>query len=313
MKAAPILLATSLPAEEEEVWLDLLAALLPDETLVTPGDCGDRAGIEIAIVANPPGGALYGLPGLRFIHSLWAGVEGLLRDESVPQVPLARLVDPALARTMAEAVAAAVMHLHRDFHHYAAQQHRREWRPRPALLAAERHVTILGLGEMGRAAAVLLQRLGFPMRGWSRSGTTLEGIATFAGVEGFMPAIEGADILVNLLPLTPATQGILSAATFAHLARGASLVNFGRGGHLVEADLVAALQSGRLSHAMLDVFDTEPLPRAHPFWTLPGVTVLPHVAAPTTKVTAAAIVAAAVKAFRATGTLPRAVDRQRGY
>ena len=308
-----ILLATSLPATEAEAWRGHLAALLPGERLATAVTGAERAEVEIAVVANPPPGALRDLPRLRLVHSLWAGVEGLLADPTMPDVPLARLVDPALARSMAEAVAAAVLYLHRELPHYVAQQRRREWRPRPVLPAAERIVAILGLGEMGRAAAKMLHGLGFPVRGWSRSGAELPGVAIFAGADGLAAALDGAAILVNLLPLTPATRGVLDAAAFRRLAPGAGVVNFGRGGHLVEADLLAALQTGQIGHAVLDVFATEPLPAAHPFWTHPGVTVLPHVAAPTTMATAAALVAGAIRLFRATGQLPPAVDRGRGY
>ena len=309
--APPLLLATSLPADEAAAWRDALARAMPGEAVETAA--ADRAAVEIAVVANPAPGALRDLPALRWVHSLWAGVDGLLRDETLPDVPVMRLVDPALARAMAETVAAAVLHLHRDLHTYAAQQRRREWRQHPARPAAERRVSVLGLGEMGRAAAGLLLALGFPVRGWSRSGRDVAGIRVFAGADGLDAALNGAEILVNALPLTDATRGLLNRRSFGRLAPGACLVNVGRGAHLVEADLLAALGAERIGHAVLDVFDQEPLPGDHPFWSHPGVTILPHVAAPTSMASAAAIVARAVAAYRATGQVPAGVDRDRGY
>ena len=310
---APLLLATSLPADEEAAWRDALTRAMPGEAVVTAGAVADRATVEIAVVANPAPGALRDLPALRWVHSLWAGVDGLLRDRTLPDVPVVRLVDPALARAMAETVAAAVLHLHRGLHTYAAQQRRREWRQHPARPAADRRVGVLGMGEMGRAAAGLLATLGFPVRGWSRTARAVAGVQTFAGAEGLVAALDGAEILVNALPLTDATRGILNRSTFGRLAPSACLVNVGRGAHLVEADLLDALETGRIGHAVLDVFDREPLPGQHPFWSHPGVTILPHVAAPTDMASAAAIVARAVAAYRLTGQVPAGLDRRRGY
>lgn len=309
---APLLLVADLAAEEA-AWRDALARAMPGELVVTPDELDDPAAVEIAIVANPPPGSLQGLPSLRWVQSLWAGVDRLLQDDALPPVPIVRLVDPALARSMAEGVVAAVLHLHRGLHVYLAQQRRREWRQHPVRSTAERRVAVIGLGEMGRASASLLAALGFDVGGWSRSGSGLEGVRTYAGPRGWPLALGGVDILVNVLPLTDDTRGILGRDAFALLAPGACLVNFGRGGHLVETDLLDALDSGRLSHAILDVFDHEPLPADHRFWTHPGVTVLPHVAAPTDMASAAAIVAATVAAYRRTGRVPVGVDRGRGY
>jgi glyoxylate/hydroxypyruvate reductase A len=313
---SPLLLLTDLAPGEAAAWHTALARAMPDETIVpwTPHLGADRlAAIEIAIVANPPPGVLETLPALRWIQSLWAGVDKLLASALPDDVPVVRMIDPALGRAMAEAVAAIVLHLHRDFPRYAAQQQRGDWRQLPLVAAADRAVTILGLGEMGAAAASMLANLGFRVTGWSRSPRDLPGIRTHAGPAGLATALTGADILVNLLPLTPDTRGILGAATFAQLAPGAAIVNVGRGGHLVERDLLEALEAGRIGHAVLDVFETEPLPRDHPFWSHPKVTVLPHVTAPTNMPSAAAIVARAIAAYRRNGTIPPTVDRGRGY
>ena len=313
MTRGALLLVGDLRPDEMAAWHATLTREMPDEVvhLATEPFAGDT--VEIAILANPPPGSLRGLSGLRWMHGLWAGVDRLLQDETLPDVPLVRLVDPAMAQAMAEAVAAAVLFIHRDLPVYAAQQRRREWRQHPAPLAGARTVCVLGLGEMGQAAAAHLVALGFAVRGWSRTRRDLPGVQGFAGADGFTAALDGADILVNLLPLTTDTAGILNRAAFAQLAPGAALVNFGRGRHLDEADLLAALDEGRLSHAVLDVFAVEPLPAAHPFWQHPGVTVLPHVAAPTGRDTAAALVAAAVRRYRETGQPPAGLDRGRGY
>ncbi len=310
---APILLATSQPPDEEAAWREALARAMPNERIVTAADRPDLSTIAIAIVANPPPGSLAGLPALAWVHSLWAGVERLLQDATLPPVPVVRLVDPALARAMAESVAASVLVLHRDFPLYAAQQRRREWRQHPVRPATERPVAILGMGEMGRASAERLLGFGFPVRGWSRSGAAVPGVAMHSGLDGLDAALDGAAFLVNLLPLTPETRGILDRTLFARLTPGAGLINFGRGAHLVEADLWQSLDSGRIGHAVLDVFAQEPLPSDHTAWGHPRVTVLPHVAAPTSEASAADVVAASVAAYRNTGEVPAGVDRARGY
>ena len=313
MRRPPILLATSLSPAEEAAWREVLSRAMPDERVVAAEGCEERASVELAIVANPRPGALRDLPGLRWVQSLWAGLDGLAGDPTLPDVPVVRLVDPALAGAMAETAAAVVLWLHRDLDVYAAQQGRAVWRQHPPRLARDRRVAVLGLGEMGRASAALLARIGFDVRGWSRSGARLDGVQVHAGGEGLAAALGGAEILLNLLPLTAETRGILGAASFAHLAPGACVVNLGRGGHLIEADLLDALAAGRLRHAVLDVFGQEPLPAGHPFWRHPGVTVLPHVAACTNPDSAAAIVAAAVAEYRRSGRVPEGFDRRRGY
>lgn len=310
---SPILLVTSLDTAEEAAWREALSRAMPGETLASLAEPEAAARAEIAIVANPPPGALAGLPALRWVHSLWAGADRLLLDDTLPPVPVLRLVDPALAQVMAEAVAAAVLYLHRDFPLYAHQQRRSLWRQHAVRPARERRVTLLGMGEMGRASADLLRAIGFSVQGWSRSGAARDGVPILSGPEGWARVLAGANILVNLLPLTAETRGILNGAAFAQLPRGAALVNFGRGAHVVEADLIAALDAGALSHAILDVFEVEPLAEGHRLWSHPGVTILPHVAAPTNHASAAAIVAQAVRTFRETGMVPPGIDRVRGY
>ncbi|KQP93021.1 glyoxylate/hydroxypyruvate reductase A [Methylobacterium sp. Leaf113] len=310
---SPLVLVTSLPPDENAAWRDCLARAMPAERILEPEAISDAGAVEIAIVANPVPGWACAFPHLRWVQSLWAGVDRLLRDPALPDVPVRRLVDPTLARAMAEAVAAAVLSWHRDFPRYAAQQRAGLWRQHPVRPASARRVTILGLGEMGRASAELLRAIGFPVQGWSRSGRPAGAIPVSSGPEGWAACLAEADILVNLLPLTPETHGILDRSAFACLPEGAALVNFGRGAHVVEDDLIAALATGRLAHAILDVFPEEPLAETHRLWSQPGVTILPHVAAPTSLDSAAAIVAETVAAFRRTGQVPVGIDRGRGY
>ena len=297
-----ILVAAGFDVAEWAAWWPLLQAALPNERLVrAPHDVAGEQ-IDIALVANPPVGSLRGLPNLRLIQSLWAGVDRLLDDASVPvDVPLARMVDPAMNETMAQTALWAVASLQRGFFDYAAQQRAAVWQQHPLRRADEFAVAVLGAGQMGRATAQRLTEQGYRVSTWRHDAGPLA--ATLAA----------ADAVINLLPLTPATRGLFNARTLAQMPRGASLVNLARGAQVVEADLLAALDSGHLHRAVLDVFATEPLPPDHPFWSHPSITVLPHVAAPTDPRSAAVIAARNVDALRSGQPLQHLVDRTRGY
>jgi len=301
------------PAQWSE-WLAALSRALPTEELLRERGPDAPRSVDVAIVANPPPGALAGLPRLRLVQSLWAGVEGLLADASVPaDVPLARMVDPAMNEAMAETALWAVLSLHRDGFDYAKQQHEARWAPHRQREAGDFGVIVLGLGQMGRTVALRLAANGYRVSGWSSRPVALPGVRTHCGDAGLPAALAGAQVLVNLLPLTPTTQGLIDARLLARLPRGSSIVNLARGAHVVEADLLAALECGHLRHAVLDVFATEPLPPSHPFWAHPDVTVLPHVAAQTSAASASAVVAANIAALRAGRPLQHLVDRARGY
>lgn len=309
-----ILLATDFDTAALRLWRELLQAALPDERFVDDRRTVDDAAIDIAIVANPPPGALRGLANLRLIQSLWAGVDKLLADPTVPSgVPIARMVDPAMNAAMAETALWAVLSLHRGFYTYAAQQRARRWQPLAQRRADDVAVTVLGLGQMGRTVALRLIALGYRVSGWSTRPTALATVDTHAGDDALLPLLARTDIVVNLLPLTPATRGLLCARTFDALPRGASLVNLARGAHVVDEDLLAALDSGHLRHAVLDVFATEPPPADHRYWLHPNVTVLPHAAAQTDARSAAAVAAANVRRLRAGEAPQNRVDRARGY
>jgi len=309
-----ILLATDFDPAELAQWHALLAAELPGETLVFDRAACAPEDIDTAIVANPPAGALAGLPRLQFVQSLWAGVDRLLRDATVPAgVPLARMVDPAMNEAMAETATWAVLGLHRGFFDYLAQQRDARWLQHGQRRADEVSVAVLGLGEMGRATCRRLSASGYRLLGWSLRGTPVPGVDVHGGDPGLATVLSAADIVVNLLPLTAATVALFDTRRFAQMRRGASLVNLARGAHVVEADLLDALQGGRLHWAVLDVFQAEPLPATHAFWSHPRITVLPHVAAQTDPRSAAKVAAANVRAVRA-GRAPRdLVDRVRGY
>lgn len=312
---SPIALMTRLDRQEEEVWRAGLAARLPEERIVSFAALTDRerSMVEIAVVANPEPRQVALLPRLAWIHSLWAGVERLVADLGDCAPPIVRLVDPELARTMAEAVLAWTYYLQRDMPTYRDQQRARCWRQLAYRPPSEVTVGLLGLGALGSRAGGRLREAGFAVKGWSRTEKQIAGIDTLSGEDGFAELLGASDILVCLLPLTAKTSGLLGARQFAMMKRGSALINFARGPILVEADLISALDAGLLSHAVLDVFDDEPLPVGSPVWDHSRITVLPHISAPTDRRTACAIVAANIRAYRASGGLPAAIDRSLGY
>jgi glyoxylate/hydroxypyruvate reductase len=312
----PIAFLGNLDAEEESDFLAALAAAMPEETIrpFRSLSVAERAGIRIAIVANPDPAEVALLPNLAWIHSLWAGVERLVRDLGRNGVPIVRLIDPELARTMAEAVLAWTYYLQRDMPAYRRQQEAGTWRQRAYRPPAEVTVGLLGLGALGSAAAERLTGAGFRVTAWSRSPKDLPpGVTGFTGREGLTDLLAASDIAVCLLPLTEETRGLLDAERLAAMKPGAGLINFGRGPIVATDALLAALDAGQLSHAVLDVFEVEPLPPESPLWRHPGVTVLPHISGPTTPASAAAVVAGNVRAYRGTGRIPAAVDVARGY
>jgi glyoxylate/hydroxypyruvate reductase len=312
-----VLLAGQFEAAERDLWHGALARAMPQHHLVAAGELFDRTRIEVAIVANPLPGSLRGLPRLRLIQSLWAGVDALLSDSTIPtEVPIARMVDPALEAAMAESALWAVISLHRGFYAYQRQQRQMVWRQLPQLRADELPITVLGLGAMGTACVRALVPHGYRVTVWTRSDRPRElpaGVMRVHGDEALIPCLRGTSIVINMLPLTQDTRGLLDARFFAAMPRGAALINFARGEHVVEADLRAALGSGRLGHAVLDVFEREPLDPKHPFWRHPRVTVLPHAAALTDPRSATGLVAANVQALLDGREIAHLVDRARGY
>jgi glyoxylate/hydroxypyruvate reductase A len=294
-------------------WKAALADTMPDlEVRVWP-EIGAREEIEYALVWKPPTGMLASLPNLKLVLSLGAGVDHIFSDTELPQVPVVRLVDPHMVAAMSEYIVFQVLRLHRQDLAYMAQQRQAAWEEHRQPNANERRVSFLGLGMFATDAALKLQALGFDVAGWSRTPKEIPGIAGFHGEKGLGQLLARTDILVCLLPLTPQTEGILSARLFAGLPRGAAILNAGRGAHLVDADLIPALDSGQLSAAVLDVFRTEPLPPDHPFWRHEKIVVTPHVAAATNPATAAQVVADNIRRAREGRPLLNVVDPQRRY
>jgi glyoxylate/hydroxypyruvate reductase len=298
-----------------EQWINALAQAMPNETIVHLQDMSphERARCDVAIVANPDPALLKQLPNLKWVHSVWAGVDRMLVELGATDLKIVRLVDPQLAQTMAEAVLAWTLYLHRDMPTYLAQQKSGFWHAHDYVEPQDKFVGVMGLGVLGQAAAAKLLQANFKVGGWARAQRQVEGVQSFAGDDGLVQMLEQTDILVCLLPLTPDTTGLLNSARLAHLPTGTSIINFARGAIVVDSDLRAALDTGALKHAVLDVFEHEPLTPDSWHWRHKRVSVLPHCSGPTSRHTASAIVAQNISRFRADGTLPATVDLKRGY
>jgi glyoxylate/hydroxypyruvate reductase A len=311
----PIALIANIRADYEASYLSALSSAMPGESIALFRDLTgeQRARVRIAIVANPDPAHVAALPGLVWVQSLWAGVERLVASLPANGPPIVRMIDPEMSRTMAEAVLAWTYYLQRDMPAYVRQQREHVWNQLAYRKPSSLTVGILGLGSLGAAAAQRLNDAGFNVAGWSRSAKTLPDVRTFSGSDGLIEMLGSSDIVVCLVPLTPETRGLLNADRLHAMKPGAALINFARGPVVVTEDLLAALDDGHLSHAVLDVFDTEPLPPDSRFWHHPGVSVLPHISAPTDFDTAAVVIAGNIAQFRLTGKVPGSVDTARGY
>ncbi|MFN0317333.1 MAG: 2-hydroxyacid dehydrogenase [Burkholderiales bacterium] len=300
--------------DAQEPWRLVLAKAFPHLEFRAWPQLGAPEDIRYALVWNPPPGLLATLPNLGAILVLGAGVDALLQDKSLPRhVPILRLVDAGLKDQMTEYGLYGVLHFHRDMPYYQGRQREGQWQPRAAVPATERRVGVMGLGVLGADLARALARMGFQVFGWSRSLHSIEGVTSFQGEHGLREFLAKSDILANLLPLTPQTQGILNAENFARLPAGAAVINLARGGHLVEGDLLAALDSGHLSGAMLDVFQHEPLAPGHPLWSHPKVFITPHVSAQTVTELAQGQVIENIRGIERGEPPHGVVDPDRGY
>lgn len=297
-----------------EPWRQAFARIAPDIELVAWPDVPDPDAIEFAAVWKYPPGELKRFRNLKFVSSLGAGIDHILGDAEFPaDIPFVRLIDPTLTSGMVEYALWATLRYHRQTLEYEALQRSAQWRPLPAPTTAERRIGIAGIGAIGGAIAQAHARLGFDVAGWSRSARTIESVRAFSGAEGWLPFLARTDILICVLPLTPSTHGILDGRAFAALPKGAYVVNIARGGHVVDRDLLAALDCGHLAHATLDVTTPEPLPPDHPFWRHPQVTVTPHIASLTDPRTAAPQVVDNIRRFISGRPLLNRVDRANGY
>lgn len=303
--------------DDVERWRKILGIELPDLDfrIWTPdgNNIGDPEEIEYVLAWEPKVGAFKNLPNLKYIFSLGAGVDHLTSKDLPKNVPVVRLMDPELTRGMTEYVIYWVLHQHRrmgDYHQNAMQN---KWRQFQQANTCIRNIGIMGLGVLGLDAAKKLNELGFKVSGWSRNSKKIDGISTFHGKADFSKFLSRTEILVCMLPLTSATNGIINTDTLKRLPSGASIINPARGGHIIDNDLIQAIDSGHISNAVLDVFHTEPLPNNHPFWKHPKINITPHIASLTVPETAALIVANNIRRIRL-GQLPAPiVNPDAGY
>jgi glyoxylate/hydroxypyruvate reductase A len=306
------------PLFNAQEWLAGIKQRLP-QAEIREWQRGDERPADYALVWRPPHEMLANRRDLKAVFALGAGVDAILDQErkhpgTLPAgVPLLRLEDTGMAQQMQEYALSYVLRYFRRFDEYQALQQRQEWQPLDPHSLDDFTIGILGAGVLGQSVARKLTEFGFSVRCWSRSAKQIDGVQSFAGEAQRAAFLDGVKLVINLLPNTPETVGILNRELFAQLSTGAYLINIARGAHLVEADLLAALEQGQLAAATLDVFAREPLPQDHPFWRHPRVTITPHIAAITLPQQAMDQIAANIRALEAGYAPAGVVDRQRGY
>ena len=310
-----IAFVSSLPQKEQISWLATINQRLQGSVVIDLAQMSEaqKLSCPVAIVANPDPADLLALPNLQWLQSVWAGVERLVRDVHHTGLPIVRLVDPQLAKTMAEAVLTWTLYLHRDVPAYAQAQRLGQWQPRDYIKPENRRIGVLGLGELGRASCAVLQAAHFDVQGWSRGPKNIPGLRSYSGLDGLHSLLSTTDILICLLPLTSQTKHLLNKQTLGLLPKTASIINFARGLIVDDDALRDGLDSGHLSHAVLDVFATEPLPADSWHWSHPRISITPHVSAPTDLETASTIVCAYVNRYFASGEIPASIDPATGY
>jgi len=309
---APLQIAFCSPGKDRDQWHAAFARALPEADIHRWPDVPPE--VDFALVWKPPAAFFEGVRIRRAIFNLAAGVDAVLALPSLPRdVPVVRIEDAGMAVQMAEYATYAVLRAYREFDRYADAQREGRWVDRPRIDKSGFFVGILGLGTLGLAVVRALRALDFPICGWSATRKDVEGVESFAGPDGLGPFLARSRVLVCLLPSTPRTRGLLDRAALRALPQGAYVVNVSRGDVLVDADLVALLDQGHLSGAMLDVFHEEPLPRAHPFWHHPKVMVTPHNSAVTLVDASVAQIAGKVRSLSRGEAVTGIVDPGRGY
>jgi glyoxylate/hydroxypyruvate reductase len=298
---------------DAKAWCDTFAQQLPDLEIRIWPDPGGLADIEYLAFMHPDFDVLPVFPNLKAMFSRSAGVEAFVNHPKLPKAPLGKMEPPGGDPMMTEYVVMHVLRFHRDMPGYQAAQANREWLRKRIVRPEERRVGFLGYGMMAKAPALVLKSLGFPVSAWVRSPREKEEVAIFHGQDQLEPFLSQTDIAVCLLPLTRETEGIFCARTFAMMPRGAMLINVGRGKHVVNADLIRALDSGQLSYAALDALWPEPLPPESPLWLHPKVTVMPHVARRPTVAQLVTEIAANIRSIEAGGPLLQEIDKTMGY
>jgi glyoxylate/hydroxypyruvate reductase A len=296
-----------------QLWRDTVAEKMPQHELRIWPDAGNLADIEYLAFIRPDFDALPDLPNLKAMFSRSAGVEAFVNHPRLPQVPLGKLEPAGGDPMMTEYVVMHVLRFHREMPKYQEAQKNREWLRTRIVRPEERRVGFLGYGMMAKAPALVLKSLGFPVSAWVRSPRQGEEIPIFHGPDQLEAFLAQTDIAVCLLPLTRETEGILSARTFVMMPRGAMVINVGRGGHVVDPDLIAALDAGQLSYAVLDALRPEPLPPESPLWLHPKVTVMPHVARRPTVPQLVTELAANIRSLEKGGGLLQEIDKTSGY
>ncbi len=295
------------------IWQRLFAAEAPEIDFRHWPDTGNPADIRYLAAWTVTPDLLASLPNLEVLFSTGAGVDQLDLTQVPVHIQVVRMVEPGITEGMVEYASFATLALHRHMLHYRKAQAEARWAPIKLVPAQDRRIGVMGLGNLGRAVLARLGSYGFPLSGWSRSPQQVDGVTCHAGDEAMQAFLSECDILICLLPLTADTRGILCRKTFDLLPDGAALVNVGRGGHLVESDLLAALDAGKLSGAVLDVTEPEPLPADHPFWQHPAILLTPHIASMTQPETAARVLMGNIRQHRRGLAMLGTVARGRGY
>jgi len=296
-----------------QAWRDTFREHLPDLEIRIWPEAGNTADIEYLAFMHPDFDLLPTFPNLKAMFSRSAGVESFVGHPKLPKVPLCKVEPPGGDPMMTEYVVMHVLRFHRDMPGYAAAQARKEWRRTTIVRPEQRKVGFLGFGKMAKAPALVLKSLGFPVSAWVRNPRDEPDVAVYHGQDQLEPFLCQTDIAVCLLPLTRETEGIFHSRTFAMMPRGSMLVNVGRGKHVVEADLIAALDSGQLAYAALDALWPEPLPASSPLWLHPKVTIMPHVARRPTVAQLVTEIAASIRSFQSGGPFLQIIDRAEGY
>ncbi|MEH6445565.1 MAG: glyoxylate/hydroxypyruvate reductase A [Oceanospirillaceae bacterium] len=318
----PIVFINNISIEEQQNWLAQFKLLLPNEVILLPEQINQAQAekVQIAIAANPDAKVIARFPNLVWVQSLWAGVEALVAavkqlqaENMLPSLQLVRLVDPQLAQTMAEAVLTWTLYLHRQIPEYIAQQRQKKWLQLDQPKAQDTRVSVLGSGELGVNAMQVLAHHGYRVSGWSRTAKNIPQVTHYQGSSALPEMLAQTDILICLLPLTEQTTGLINRALLQHLPKGAKLINFGRGGIVNHQDLIECLDEEQIGHAVLDVFEQEPLSASSPLWEHQKISVLPHISAMTNLATASKVAADNISAYRTSGNIPVSVDLKRGY
>jgi glyoxylate/hydroxypyruvate reductase len=294
-------------------WKSLFEQHAPDIEVRLWPEVGDPAQVRYFAAWQPPQNLHQRFPELEVIFATSAGVDQFDLGELPEHIQVVRMLDPGIAQGMIEYACFAVLSLHRQIPTYLQQQRNSQWQEHELTPASRRRVGVMGLGNLGTAVLQSLRPFGFPLYGWARSQKNIEGVQCFAGEEQLPAFLTQCDILICLLPLTDDTCGILDARLFSALPKGAQLINLGRGGHLIEDDLLNALDSGQLSHAIVDVLNQEPPGDRHPFWQHPNIWLTPHIGANTSPDTAFAVLLENIRRHQRGEVMHGVIEREQGY